>query len=243
MAVLVLLGCGSKWDGKKPLVCSNNASVTVKDCKADLPGQVAIRAENNCTLTLQRCTITADTAIAAENNTTIHLVDTVLVGKTVALDLNNHVEVDARGGRIEGGMRIENHVHVALSNTPVTGDVKRSNYSTVDGLPALEAEQAAERIAAQYGSAACDIAFACYGAGFLGPLAGRFTVELDASGAVTSSSFEGEAPDAVRACLTSATGKRIDGFAGPAGRLQCAYSGTIGPNSRKMDRGYTFAPL
>jgi hypothetical protein len=215
--------------------------MTVADCKADLAGQVAIRADNNCTLTLRRCTITADTAIVAENNTTIHLIDTVLVGKTVALALTNNVNVDATGGRIDGGMRIDNHVHVVLSNTPVVGEVQRSNNSTVDGLPALEAEQAAERVAAKYGPAVCDIAFACYGASYLGPLAGRFAVELDPSGAITAVQFEGQAPESARACLTSATAKQVAGFTGPKGRLECAYSGTIGPNSRKMDRGYKFA--
>ena len=231
---------------QEPLTCTNNANITVKDCKVDLPGQVAVHADNNCTLTLQHCTISADTAIAADNNVTIDLVDTVLVAKKVALDVNNNVNVDATGGRIEGGelaMRIENHVHVALSNTPVIGDVKRSNNSTVDGLPALEAEQAAERLASQYGPAVCDLAFRCYGANYLGPLAGRFAVQLDATGAVDAVQFEGDAPESARACLTSATDKSLAGFTGPKGQLECAYSGTVGPNSRKMDRGYTFRPM
>src|SRR4026207_163552 len=122
------IGCkSSSWDGKSPLVCENNKSLSFTDCKANLPGQVAIRAENNCTLTLTRCTITADTAIAAENHTELHPIDTVLVGKRGGLAASNNVTVDAKGGRIEGGefaFAIDNHVDVALTNTTVTGNVK-----------------------------------------------------------------------------------------------------------------------
>jgi hypothetical protein len=243
----LVVGCtGKAWDGKSPLVCSNNANISVKDCNVDLPGQVAIQADNNCTLTLERCTINADTAIAAENNVTIHLVDTVLVGKHAALVLTNNVNVDMKGGRIEGGqlaMRIDNHVHVVLAGTPVVGAVQRSNHSDVAGLPALEGEQAAERLAAQYGAAVCDLAFRCYGENYLGPLAGHFAVDLDATGAVTAAQFDGAAPESARACLTSVADKRVAGFPGPKGRLICAYSGTIGPSSRKMDTGYKFVPL
>jgi hypothetical protein len=248
VAVIALLpiGCKSSWDGKSPLVCQNNESLSLKDCNANLPGQVAIRAENNCTLTLTRCTITADTAIAAENNTKLHLVDTVLVGKQVGLAASNHVTVDAKGGRIEGGelaLAIDNNVDVTLANTTVIGNVKRANHSTISGLPALEAEQANERLAQRFGPQVCDLAFACYGAKFLGTLAGRYTVELDATGTVVSVQFDGEAPEAARPCLTSPESKRIDGFTGPKGQLECAYSGSIGPNSRRMDRGYKFTPL
>ena len=240
------IGCHASWDGKRPLRCENNKSLSLVDCKADLPGQVAIRAENNCTLTLTRCTITADTAIAAENNTHVHLIDTVLVGKTIAVAANNHVTIDAKGGRIDGhefAFAIENHVEVSIANTVVTGPIKRSNHSTITGLPAAEAEQAQERIADQFGPQVCDLALSCYGEAFLGTLAGRFTVELDATGAVVAAQFAGDAPVAVRTCLTSSPGKHIDGFTGPKGRLECAYAGSIGPSSRRMDRGFTFTPI
>ena len=81
----------------------------------------------------------------------------------------------------------------------------------------------------------CDLALACYGEKFLGTLAGRFTVELDATGTVVAAEFDGEASDPVRACLTSTEPRRIDGFSGPN-------SGSIGPNSRRLDRGYKFTP-
>jgi hypothetical protein len=244
--VAAVLGCGTKsWDGKSPLVCANNATITVTGCKVDLPGQVAIQVDNNCTLTLDHCTISADTAISGENNVTIHLIETVLVGKKVALSLSNNVNVDARGGRIEGGelaMSITNHVHIALTNTPVVGKVQRSNHSDVDGLPALAAEQAAEKVANQFGQDVCNLAFRCYGAKYLGTLAGRFTVDLDATGTVLATQFDGDAPEAARACLTSVGDKHLAGFTGPKGKLECAYSGTIGPSSTRMDRGWTFVP-
>jgi hypothetical protein len=238
-------GCKKSWDGKSPLVCSNNESISLTDCKADLPGQVAIQADNNCTITLERCTITADTAVSGNNHLTLHLIDTVLVGKKVGLSLENHCDVDAKGGRIEGGtfaISISNNVHVALTNTPVVGPVERSNNSDISGLPALEAEQAAERIANKFGQSVCDLAFACYGAKYLGTLAGRFTVGLDATGTVLAVQFEGDAPESARACLTSVGDKHVAGFTGPMGRLECAYNGTIGPSSTRMDRGWTFVP-
>jgi hypothetical protein len=245
VAFVFAIGCKSSWDGKSPLVCTNNESLAFSDCKADLPGKTVIRADNNCTLKLTRCTISGDVAIAADNNVKLHLVDTVLVGRTVALRASNNVRVDARGGRIESAglaIAIDNHVEVALAGTPVVGGVKRENNSTISGLPALEAEQANEAIADRFGAAVCDLALGCYGERFLGTLAGRLTVELDATDTVLATQFEGEAPEPVRACLTSPQGKRIEGFTGPKGRLECAYSGSIGPSSRRIDRGYKFTP-
>ena len=139
-------------------------------------------------------------------------------------------------------MSITNHVHITLSNTPVVGKVKRSNHSDVEGLPALAAELAAEKLADKFGQDVCNLAWSCYGAKFLGPLAGRFAVDLDATGTVLATYFDGDAPEAARPCLASVGDKHVAGFTGPKGKLECAYSGTIGPSSKKMDRGWSFVP-
>src|SRR5688572_6377720 len=95
VVVVLALGCSkSPWDGKSPLVCANNETLSLKDCKADLPGKTVIRAENNCTLKLTRCTISGDIALAAENNTKVTLVDTVLAGQVVAVRASNNVTID-----------------------------------------------------------------------------------------------------------------------------------------------------
>ena len=235
----------AQWDGKTPLGCSNGEVVRLVDCSADLPGQTAINASNGCQLSLERCTINAETAISANASASIRLVDTKLVGSKIGLALWNHTTVDATGGRIEGGeaaMSLVNDVKVSVNGTTVVGPVKRWNGSEVSGLPELEADQAAERVANAFGVKVCELAWSCY-KGHLGDLAGRFTVELQPDGRVVAADFDGKAPASALSCLKSPSGKRVVGFAGPRGKLQCSYAGRIGPSSFEMDRSWSFAHL
>lgn len=252
LGLLALAGCRASsgetrrsWDGKTALTCNSGDSIELHDCKAELPGQTAITAGNGCKVRLERCTISAEIAVAANNGVKLTLIDTTLVGTKQALALWNSTTAEARGGRLEGSdaaIYATNHVRVAVSGTAVVGPIQRDNDSEVTGVPEAEREQATERLANAFGPAVCDLALGCYGDRFLGALAGRFTVELAATGAITGVTFEGEAPAAAKECLTTVGTKQLAGFTGPPGALECAYAGQIGPTSRELDRAWTFEP-
>jgi hypothetical protein len=56
------------WDGKSPLVCKGGDEFTVENVTADLPGQIAVLAQNGCRLTIKTSKLSGAVAVTAQHN-------------------------------------------------------------------------------------------------------------------------------------------------------------------------------
>jgi hypothetical protein len=281
-----------KWDGKSTLHCppapnGEKNSVTITDCKADLPGY-AIDL-NHCDVTLVRCDVKgAEYAASINGDATLTLKDSTLRGK-VGVSANNESKLVIEGGSVEGkeyaliiengstlqlqggtvrgetGMYVSNGASAALVSgrvegtyrsiyafndrtmvtvspgVTITGRAVRENRASVTGIPALEREEANERIAGKFGPRVCAMAFACYPDEF-GLRTGRYTVDVGADGRVLAATYKGDAPAPVQKCLLDTKGKALAGYDAAPGSIQCAYMAKIGPTSKSLDRKWTYEP-
>jgi hypothetical protein len=130
----------AKWDGKSTLSCppspnGEKNSLTITDCKADLP-MTAVEL-NHCDVTLVRCDIkSGDFAVSINNDCTLTLKDSTIHGR-VGIDANNNSKVVIEGGSIQGedvGLMIENRSTLRLHGATVrgsTGVLVRNGASAV----------------------------------------------------------------------------------------------------------------
>jgi hypothetical protein len=101
-------GGGSVWSGDAPLVCGGNSAMEVRGAQASLPGQVAIVAEQNCSLTLIDVEVTAETAVLARGNARVVIKgDSTLQGDRFAVEALGNSEVVARGVTLLGGVDVK----------------------------------------------------------------------------------------------------------------------------------------
>jgi hypothetical protein len=97
----------------------------------------------------------------------------------------------------------------------------------------------------RFGKYACEGVLACYPSDFVGQVAGRLVMEVDAAGRVTGADVR--VPDAappILGCIRRVCdAKRIPDFTGPGGRLVCEYAGSIAGKTRSMNISAQFIPL
>lgn len=241
---------GITWDGKSTLHCpmpsevGGRSALTLSDCKADLQEYgVDVR---NCDLTLVRCDIkSADVGIyLMDSNLT--LVDSTVRGGRFGIwamsggdKIQTHVVV--QGGRVEAP---ETAIQLQMSslkvekNATLVGKVIRGDRSSmVTGIPELERDQANEGVAKKFGQAVCDMAVACYKKN---SWVGKYTVDIESDGQVSSAKFDGSPPKDVKECLLDPKDKKLAGYDGPPGKLTCEWSVTHTSYSSDTYKNWSF---
>jgi len=113
---------GLGWDGSEPLLCEGIDHQSASDVTANLPTEVALEADGNCTLDLDNLNLTADQILIAGGNAHVTISDstlrtgrpielggnsrltlrnTTLISDGAAIQLESNGRVDLRGGRVE----------------------------------------------------------------------------------------------------------------------------------------------
>jgi len=113
---------GLGWDGSEPLICEGIEHSSASDVTANLPAEVALEADGNCTLELEDVNLTADQILIAGGNAHVTISDstlrtrqpidlggnsrltlrnTTLISDGAAVRLESNGRVDLRGGRVE----------------------------------------------------------------------------------------------------------------------------------------------
>jgi hypothetical protein len=236
----------SEWDGRTPLVCRGDQRIHIVGCRASLEGKTAVDASNGCEITLERCTVRARIGVSAAHDAKVRLVGCDVQAAT-AIALQQHASAVVEGGRIEGteqALHLWHDTRVDVrGGAAVVGRIVRYHNARVTGVPAVEREQAAEDVGRRHGPRACELAIGCYGADFVGNLAGRLALDVNASGLVTAATHTGTAPPEVTACFAKLAGEeRLVDYKGGAGKLVCTYAGSMIPGTIQMNRDWKFEP-
>ena len=106
---------GAKWDGTSTFSCSGNDNVSIAGVTANIKAGEAIKAADNCKLSLTGVNITAPTVIDASGNAQVTITGGVLNGGTTAITANDLA-------------------HVTVVGAKVTGKVSKNGLAKVDGV-------------------------------------------------------------------------------------------------------------
>lgn len=99
----VPLDAPSGWDGKSTLVCKGNDRISVQNVTARLPGKTAIKAINNCKLTLIDVRVEeSDIALFANGNAKVEVKRGRLAGKKKAIDATAIAKIRLVGTDVKG---------------------------------------------------------------------------------------------------------------------------------------------
>lgn len=112
------------WDGTAPLRCGGNDSMRIENVTASLPQQTAITVEDNCTLELVGCSITAWEGISARGNHRVLLRDTTIVAEGNGITARGNRDIELQGSTISaGGFAIDaqGNVDILLAGGRVAG--------------------------------------------------------------------------------------------------------------------------
>ena len=90
------------WTARQTLHCDRNQELRIRGVTATLPGRTGVRALDNCTVTLEHCSIEAATAIEASDNARVYVIGGHVTGTVAALRADGNARIDVQDAEITG---------------------------------------------------------------------------------------------------------------------------------------------